>query len=81
MSGCYVNCNYIKLRTLKVSINGSHRPLGGETYYQFQLDHCKKNMISGSDEHLHCFCFFCFVFCFVLFFFFLGGGVKIGHKF
>ena len=43
---------------------------GGETYDQFQVDHCKENMISGSDEHLHCFCF-CFFF---FFFFFLGGG-------
>ena len=42
---------------------------GGETYDQFQLNHCKKNMISGSDEHLHCFCF-----CFVVFFFGGGGG-------
>ena len=46
---------------------------GGETYDQFQLNHCKKNIISGSDEHLHGFCF-CFLFCFVLFFFFFGGG-------
>ena len=45
---------------------------GGETYDQFQLNHCMKNIISGSDEHLHCFCFcFFFLFCFV---FFLGGG-------
>ena len=47
---------------------------GGETYDQFQVDHCKENMISGSDEHLHCFCFFFVLFCFVLFCFFLGGG-------
>ena len=47
---------------------------GGETYDQFQLNHCMKNMISGSDEHLHCFCF-CFFFCV-----WGGGGVKIRHK-
>ena len=49
---------------------------GGETYDQFQLNNCKKNIISGSDEHLHCFCFCFLFFCFV---FFLGGGVKIRH--
>ena len=48
---------------------------GGETYDQFQLDHCKKNMISGSDEHLYCFCFFFF------FFFFGGGGQNKTLKF
>ena len=47
---------------------------GGETYDQFQLNHCKKNMISGSDEHLHCFFFFVVFFC-------LGGGQNKTLKF
>ena len=46
---------------------------GGETYDQFQLNHCKKTMISGSDEHLHCFCF--------VFFFVWGGGQNKTLKF